>query len=93
MKYKKEELSPDNIYPHDLSPAEKAEADRELVAYRVELWNNRSRQEVLRNQLMQLKYQIKDSVSLPLLSCLNSLGQRNHILAQEEIHSILIQAH
>jgi plasmid maintenance system antidote protein VapI len=58
----KEELSPDNIYPHGLSPEEEAAADKELVAYRMELWNNRSKQERLRDQLMQLKYQIKDVV-------------------------------
>ncbi|MGO4288271.1 hypothetical protein [Chitinophaga sp. RAB17] len=59
----KEKLFPDNIYPHGLSPEEKAAADEELVAYRMEQWNNRSKEERLDGQLMQLKYQIKEVVS------------------------------
>jgi hypothetical protein len=57
MKDKQEELYPENIYPHGLSEEEKAAADKELVIYRMELWNNRSKEEILRDYLLQMKYQ------------------------------------
>ncbi|MBO9727338.1 MAG: hypothetical protein J7623_01740 [Chitinophaga sp.] len=61
-KKKKEPLDPDNIYPHGLSAAEKAAADKEFVALRMEMWNNRTKQERLRGQLMQLRFQILDVI-------------------------------
>lgn len=61
-KDKIEELSIDNIYPHGLSEEEKAAADKELVAYRMELWNKMTKKDHLRADLLQVKYQMESVI-------------------------------
>ncbi|CAL1518808.1 hypothetical protein [Chitinophaga sp. MM2321] len=66
IKHTDKELAEANIFPHGLSEEEKAAADKELLALRIERWNKRSTQEQLRDQLLQLKYQM-ESVTGALL--------------------------
>lgn len=58
-------LSIDNIYPHGLSEEEKAAADKELVAYRMELWNKMTKKDHLRADLLQVKYQMESVIKSP----------------------------
>ncbi|MEV4886024.1 hypothetical protein MRBLMN1_004581 [Chitinophaga ginsengisegetis] len=65
MKRKKnyeEELSVDNIYPHGLSREEKAAADREMAAFRMEQWNKMTKADHLRADLLQVKYQMESVI-------------------------------
>lgn len=58
-------LSIDNIYPHDLSEEEKATADKELVAYRLALWSKMTKEDHLRADLLQVKYQMERVIKSP----------------------------
>ncbi len=58
----KEELTIDNIYPHGLSKEEKEAEDKILVAYRMELLKNMTKEDHLRADLLQVKYQMEDVI-------------------------------
>lgn len=58
-KYSNKELAEACIFPHGLSKEEKEEADKELLAFRMEIWNKRSSQDKIRDKLLQMKYQLE----------------------------------
>lgn len=55
-KYSNEELAEAYIFPHDLSPEEKAQSDKELVAFRMELLRNMSEEQKTYSSALQLIY-------------------------------------
>ena len=65
-KHSKRELAEASIFPHGLSAKEKQEADKELLSLRKEQWNKRSGKDQLRDELLQLKYQIEDVIDSPI---------------------------
>lgn len=65
-RYKKRELAEAHIFPHGLSEKQKREADKELLALRKDLWNNRTHKEKMRDGLLQLKYQMEDVINSPI---------------------------
>lgn len=56
------ELSVDNIYPHGLSAEQKAAEDRVMAVFRMERWKNMTKEDHLRADLLQVKYQMEDVI-------------------------------
>jgi len=61
-KYSAAELADAHIFPHGLTDEQKMQADKELFKMRAEKWNNKNNSEILRSKLLQLKYQLEDSI-------------------------------
>ena len=55
-------LAEANIFPHGLSAKEKQEADKNLLAMRIERSNSRSQKQQLNDSLLQLRYQMEDII-------------------------------
>src|ERR1700759_1472218 len=57
------ELAAAHIFPHGLSKEEKAAADKELLKFRTEAWEARTKEDILRDKLLQLRFLIEDSLA------------------------------
>ncbi len=61
-KHSDKELAEAYIFPHDLSDKEKAQADKELLAVRMQSLRNMSDEQKLYSDIVQLKYKLEDYI-------------------------------
>ncbi len=61
-KYTLEEIAESHVFPSELSPEERVEAEKEFVKYRMEQRANRTPEQIRHAALMVLKYHIKINI-------------------------------
>ena len=88
------ELAEAHIFPHGLSEKEKHEADKALLELRSQRWNSRSNKDQLRDNILQLKYQMEEVINSSiyrddfhygyfLASYIRLIGKKQKEFAQE----------